>query len=108
MVVVASCIVNSCSHMLKYLIHILSDFVLSSYLALLIICVYLPSDCAPSSSDYLNTVGELDGFIESQNANCNTLIVGDFNVDFSRQGSTTQSLQNFLQDNGLAAVDLKF
>ena len=38
----------------------------------LIICVYLPSECAPSSSDYLNTLGELDGFIESQNANCNT------------------------------------
>ena len=35
-----------------------------------------------------------------------TLIVGDFNVDFSRQGSTTQFLQNFLQDNCLA-VDLK-
>lgn len=75
----------------------------------MIICVYLSSDCAvSSSSDYLNTLGELEGFIETQSFNCNTLIVGDFNDDFSRHGSNVQLLRNFMQDSCLVAVDLRF
>ena len=36
-------------------------------------------------TDDLNTLGELDGFIESQQCDY-TLIAGDFNVDFDRGG----------------------
>ena len=75
----------------------------------LIICVYFPSDCAvSSSSDYLNTLGELEGFFETQSPDCNILIVGDFNVDFSRHGHSVQLLQNFMRDNFLVVADLRF
>ena len=41
----------------------------------------MPTDCGPLSyySDYLNTLGDLEGFIECQN--CDAVIVaGDLNV----------------------------
>ena len=52
----------------------------------LLICVYLPTDFQPSSfTDYLNALGELEGFIDSQSFD-HILISGDFNVDFDRGG----------------------
>ena len=44
----------------------------------------MPTEYHPSSfSEYLNTLGELDEFINSQQCDVN-LLVGDFNVDFDR------------------------
>ena len=61
----------------------LSDSLGSSFL---LICVYLPTDFQPSSfTDYLNALGELEGFIDSQSFD-HILISGDFNVDFDRGG----------------------
>ena len=37
---------------------------------------------------YLSTIGELEGFLELHKCDVN-LLVGDFNVDFSRGGSLT-------------------
>ena len=58
----------------------------SSGVSYLLICVYMPSDCGIASySEYLNTLGELDGFIFSHSCDVN-IVVGDFNVDFDRGG----------------------
>ena len=60
----------------------------------LLICVYLPHNDGSSAShtEYLITLGELEGFI-----NCHTsdhiLIAGDFNVDFYRASMTLQHLR---------------
>ena len=52
----------------------------------LLIYVYLPTVFQSSSfTDYLNTLGELEGFIDSQSFD-HILISGDFNVDFDRGG----------------------
>ena len=54
--------------------------------SILLVNVYLPSGSVVSCfSEYLNTLGELEGFIESQQCDY-TLIAGDFNVDFVRGG----------------------
>ena len=51
----------------------------------LLISVYMPTDCGPASyDDYLNTLGELEGFIDSPNCNF-VIVVGDLNVDFDRE-----------------------
>ena len=64
--------------------------------SVLFVCVYLPSESAMSCySDYLNTLGELEGFIESQQCD-HTIVVGDFNVDFDRGGSLASLLTDFI------------
>ena len=46
----------------------------------------MPAECRSSFfSDYLNTLGEIEGFIDTQQCDVN-LLVGDFNVDFDRGG----------------------
>ena len=42
---------------------------------------------ASSVSDFLHTLGDLEGFIDTQ---C-TIVVGDFNVDFDRDGPLATS-----------------
>ena len=56
---------------------------------------------------YLSCLGDLDGFIESQCYD-NVIVAGDFNVDFSRSGSSTRLLQSFMNDRHLSAADLAF
>ena len=53
----------------------------------LLISVYMPTDYGASSvSDFLHTLGELEGFIDTQCCDV-TIVVGDFNVDhFDRDG----------------------
>ena len=46
--------------------------------------VYMPAQCSSTSTDeYLNTLGELEGFISTQQCDVN-IMIGDFNVDFDR------------------------
>ena len=48
--------------------------------------VYMPTDYGASFvSDFLHTLGELEGFIDTQCCDV-TIVVGDFNVDFDRDG----------------------
>ena len=79
-----------------------------SGLSYLLICVYMPTDCGPMSySDYLNTLGDLEGFIECHN--CDAVIVaGDFNVDFDRGGQNSKLLEDFILDLKLHVCDLDF
>ena len=56
----------------------------------------MPTDCGPMSySDYLHTLGDLEGFIECQNCDA-VIIAGDFNVDFDRGGQNRKLLENFI------------
>ena len=67
---------------------------------------YLPSDNVVSSfSDYLNTLGELEGFIESQHCD-STLVAGDFNVDFDHGGPLASLLEDFASDQNFVVCDL--
>ena len=51
-----------------------------------LICVCMPTESHFSSSgEYLNTLGEVKGFIDSLQCD-NNIIVGDFNADFDRGG----------------------
>ena len=72
----------------------------------LLISVYMPSQCGPSSHcEYLNTLGEIEGFIVSQQFD-NIVLVGDFNVDFDRGGSLADLLLDFMTDLNVVACDL--
>ena len=51
----------------------------------------MPSQFSPT--DYLDTSGVLEGFIESHQ--CDVVITGDFNVDFSRVNCLTHYLLRF-------------
>ena len=74
----------------------------------LMISVYMPAECAPSHfSDYLNTLGEIEGFIDSQQCD-NIVLAGDFNVDFDRGGSLADILLDFISDLDLVASDLSY
>ncbi len=69
----------------------------------------MPTDYGNTDSrdEFLFTLGELSGFIESQSFN-NLLIVGDFNVDFDRGGANAQLLSTFMDDLHITPVDLSF
>ena len=58
-------------------------------------------------SEYLNTLGELQGFISSHQCDV-TLVVGDFNVDFTRDWLFNPLLLDFLAEQNLLACDLLF
>ena len=74
--------------------------------SVLLVSVYLPSDSVVSSfSDYLNTLGELEGFIESQHCD-STLVAGDFNVDFDRGGPLASLLEDFASEQNFVVCDL--
>ena len=70
----------------------------------LFVYTYYDSD---SCCLYLNTLGELEGFIASHSCDVN-IIVGDFNVDFDRGGPLLKSLDDFMLDFDLSACDLNF
>ena len=53
-----------------------------------------------ASSEYLNTLGELQGFITSQHFDI-LLIAGDFNLDFDRSGPFHSHLVDFISDLNL-------
>ena len=74
----------------------------SSGLSFLIVCVYMPAQCSSTSTDeYLNTLGELEGFISTQQCDVN-IIIGDFNVDFDRGGSLARLLSDFMSEHNLS------
>ena len=76
--------------------------------SILLVNVYLPSEGAASCySEYLNTLGELEGFIDSQQCD-QTLIAGDFNVDFVRGGPLASLLVDFVSDRNYVVHDLLF
>ena len=80
----------------------------SSGLSYLFVSVYMPTYYTPDSCySYLNTLGELEGFITSHACDVN-VIVGDFNVDFNRGGPLAQLLNDFILEFGLLACDLNF
>ena len=60
-----------------------------------------------SHLEYLNSIGELQGFVDVQNFDM-LLVAGDFNVDFIRQGPLTSLLLDFMADNKLIAADLPY
>ena len=94
------CIGNLCFLPLHHFYVILIVFVLSNcmipvvFLSLWFVCICLLS-CIHFA--LLSTIGELEGFLEFHKCDVN-LLVGDFNVDFSRGGSLTD----------LCARDLSF
>ena len=76
--------------------------------SILLVNVYLPSESVASCfSEYLNTLGELEGFIESQQCDY-TLIGGDFNVDFVRGGPLASLLVDFITDQNFVVCDLSY
>ena len=78
-----------------------------SGLSVLFVCVYLPSESAMSCySDYLDTLGELGSFIESQQ--CDHTVVGDFNVDFDCGGSLASLLTDFIVEYDFVVHDLSY
>ena len=80
----------------------------SSGLSHLLISLYMPAACHTSSFvDYLNTLGELQGFLESQQCDVN-ILVSDFNVDFDCCSSLTRLLRDFMSEMSLHACDLSF
>ena len=80
----------------------------SSGLSYLFVSVYMPTYYTPDSCySYLNTLGELEGFITSHACDVN-VIVGDFNVDFDRGGPLAKLLNDFILEFGLLACDLNF
>ena len=76
---------------------------------ILLINVYLPTDyvTSDSHSDYLHSLGELDGFIDTQNFD-HLVFARDINADFRRQGLHVQALKSFMDDNDLLAADLAY
>ena len=68
----------------------------------------MPGDHNHNAFDaYLNILGELEGFIDSYDFDV-CLLVGDFNVDFGRDGCLKDLLADFMFDLNLSACDLLF
>ena len=73
--------------------------------SILLVNVYMPSQSLPA--DYLDTLGVLEGFIESYRCDV-VAIVGDFNIDFSRVNSSANHLSGFMASCDLVACDLAY
>ena len=70
--------------------------------------MYLPFQSTPGDlSNYLETLGELEGFIDSQSFD-RLLIVGDFNVDFEKHLCSARLLCRFMDDFNVTEADLPF
>ena len=54
---------------------------------------------------YLEVMGELKGFIDTQDFD-KVVIAGDFNADFNHRGTTSEYLLNLMNDFQLCTVDL--
>ena len=77
-------------------------------LSRLLLCVYLPArGSSRASSEYLNTLGELQGFIASQHFDVQ-LIAGEFNVDFDCSGPFHSLLVDFITELNVFVSDLPF
>ena len=60
-----------------------------------------------SATDYLNTLCELESFIDSNPCD-GVCIAGDFNLDFGRGGSHVNLLDDFVLELDLVVCDLSF
>ena len=56
---------------------------------------------------FLHTLGELEGFIDTQCCDV-AMVVGDFNVDFDRDGPLAKLLNDFIIELDLSVCDLSF
>ena len=64
--------------------------------------IYMPAESHSSTSgEYLNTLGEVEGFIHSMQCD-NNIIVGDFNADFDHGGISADLLSYFVLDLNLS------
>ena len=63
---------------------------------------HLPSSTFELEAD-LSIIDEM--IIESKRKNMKCIILGDFNVDFNRQNSHTQTLLAFMEKNCLSAAE---
>ena len=61
----------------------------------------------PLVSIYLNTLGEVEGFIDSLQCD-NNIIVGNFNADFDHGSISTDLLSDFVLDLNLSVCDLHY
>ena len=69
------------------------------------IFAYKCSDYGASSvSDFLHTLGELEGFIDTQCCDV-AMVVADFNVDFDRDGPLAKHLNDFIIELDLSVCD---
>ena len=76
--------------------------------SVLVVFVYTPAQSHSFCfDDYLGRIGELEGLLEFHKWDVN-LLVGDFNVDFSRAGGVTQLLLDFMDEWDLCARDLSY
>ena len=74
----------------------------------LLISVYMPTDYGASSvSNFWHTLGELEGFIDTQCCDV-AMVVGDFNFDFDRDGPLAKHLNDFIIELDLSVCDLSF
>ena len=73
--------------------------------SILLVNVYMPSQS--SLSDYLDTLGVLEGFIESYQCDV-SVIVGDFNVDFNRDNASANYLSMFMASSDLVACSIRY
>ena len=68
----------------------------------------MPSEYGSSSfNGYLNTLGELEGFMDSHKCD-RSILAGDFNVDFNRGGSLADLLTDFVSELNLCNSDLPY
>ena len=68
----------------------------------------MPYENHPSSfTDYLNTLGEIQGLLDSHSYS-GAFLIGDFNVDFDRNSPLTDLLCSFMTELDLVASDLQY
>ena len=70
-------------------------------------CVYMPYENHPSSfTDYLNTLGEIQGLLDAH-SHTDIFLIGDFN-DFNCSSALTHLLDSFMSELDLVPSDLGF
>lgn len=81
----------------------------SSGLLFLMVSIYMSAESTLSFTDYLNTLGELEGFVNSHNCD-GMFLIGDFNVDFDCSRMYNTLLSDFMTEWpwDLVACDLPF
>ena len=106
----SGCSILYCRNLASCVVPFESCFVVLDFMTLLV-CQFvyiMPSSLSSSLfNEYLNTLGELDGFIHSNHCDV-VVIVGDFNVDFDRCNQITSLLYDFMCDHSLCSCDLPF
>lgn len=78
----------------------------SSGSSVLLVSVYMPHRLS-SFDDYLIILGELEGFMDSQQCDRN-ILVGDFNVDLDCGGCLADLLNDYISDSDLCVCDLSY